>query len=802
MISGLWQDLRYAFRILRKSPVFLAAAVLSIALGIGASTTIFSAFQAVFLGPSPYRDAEQLVEITKISKHVGPPDVNHADVEFWRRTSRSFQSFATYSGFRAMTLSGIDAPVNLLVRLVSPDLFPTLGSRALIGRVLTQEDFRKDSPPVVVIAHSVWQEQFHGDPKVIGRRILLDGMDHTVVGVMPLNFNFPTASQRAWLPDKTPVTDPFTYASTVARLKPGVSEQAALAELERLWPALAKQYPESKRDWRLQMEGIAGRDTKDHRRAFQLLFSAVGFLVLIACLNVANLLLARSSAREEEFSIRSALGAGRRRLIRQVITESLVLALIGGSLGLLLAYAGNRALLAFLPSNFSIPRLDQTQMDSMVLLFALAVTAITGLAFGIIPALALSRHSLRETARSVTSSARKNRGRSILIVSEIGLSLILLVGAGLLIRSFVRLLDVDPGFRAEHVLTAWIPASFPVEKDKDQLFQRYAETLRMAEAQPGVTTAAIATAVPMGNVNVTVRTFLPGADGETGFRFAAVSPNYFAAMGVPLKRGRAFTPADIKTTSDTKNMPMVAIINESAARKYWPNQNPIGKKLGNTGPTGVSNITIVGVVGDIHHQTLSGKPVPELYHPYTQYLGPAIGATLVLRTHGDASLMIPALRRSIHELSPGQPIQDISTMQARVEKTVAQPRLYMTLLAFFAALAVILTVIGIYGVMSYSVSQRTREMGIRMALGAERWDVLSTVLGQGLRLVLLGVAVGIAGAWALTQFMTSLIFGITPRDPLTFALAPALLTTAALIACYFPARRATKVDPSTALRQE
>jgi len=775
-------DFRFAARVLTRSPGFLLTAVLSLALGIGATTTVFSAFRAVFLRPLPYAEPERLVEIVKQRAEGGSTFATVADVSFWREFSRSFERIGTYGFYRPLTLTGGAEPVNGIARMIQKDLFPALGAQPILGRVFTPADFENANPRAVLLSYRIWREQFAGDPAVIGRRVMLDNDSYNVVGVMPSEFQFPTSFFNMWIADRDDAANPTNRVNAIARLKPGVSIQSAQAEMNRILPSLLQSYPEARRKIRIELVPLAQRDTKTYA-AFMMLCGAVGMLVLLSCLNVANLVIARSAAREVEFAVRSALGASRQRLMRQIMSESLLMAAGGGALGIALAWAGNRALLAWLPAHYRIGRLDETRMDIMVLAFALLLTLGTALLFGIGPAVVLSRCKLK---------ASHLRWRGGLIVAEVALSLTLLIGAGLLIRSFVTLAQVDPGFRPDHVLSVMVPASTQISKDKPKLVRRLTEILERARQLPGVDTAGLATAIPMGQINVSITFAMPERPKEEiGINFRAVSADYFRAMGTPLKLGRMFTLRDSAGTDS------VAIVNEAFARKYYPGRNPVGQLL-----VGARATTIVGVVGDMHGKDLKTASDPELYEPYVQYLGPAPGATIVLRTKSDPATMAASFRNAVHSLYPDQPVTDVTTMQARVAESMAEPKLYMGLLGIFAFVALTLTGVGIYGVVSYAVTRRTREFGIRMALGAKTADVLSTVMSRGLRLILAGIAIGLAGAWTLSRYIESLLFGVTARDSIAFISAPVLLLAIAVLASYLPARRATRVDPMEALRVE
>ena len=786
-MNVMWNDIRFSLRLLRKSPAFLVTAVLSLALGIGATTTVFSAFRAVFLRPLPYTDPGRLVEITKPGPDGRASSTTLADVVFWRQFSHSFERIGTYGFYKPMTLTGGAEPANVVGRVIEKDLFPTLQTHAMLGRVFEPADFEDGNPRGILLSYKVWQQDFQEDRGVAGRRVTLDNDSYIVIGVMPEEFHYPSEFTNVWVANRDGAIDPRTTArGVVARLKPGISAQAAQAELERMRPALAQQYPEAKRNFRIQLDVLGERDAAKYHAAFLMLCGAAAMLVLIACLNVANLVIARSVAREGEFAVRSALGAARRRLIRQVMVESSVLAALGGSLGAMLSFAGNRALVAWLPARYAIARLSETRVDLMVLAFALGLTTLTAVLFGLGPAIVLSR-------RTDTRNASRIRWRGALVVSEIALSLTLLIGAGLLIRSFVALSNVDPGFRRDHVLTMMVPASSQVTKDKPGLIRRLTDILEHAANIPGVASAGLATAIPMGMVNVSLNISLPEYPGEeVQANYKAVSRDYFNAMGIPLKAGRMLN------ARDDANAPLVALVNEAFARRFWPGKSALGRRIG----TGPNPATVVGVIADTHSYLLNLPPAPEFYCPIQQLLGPSIGAMLVARTHGDPASIAAALRTAIHQAYPDQPVSDIKTMEARVADSLAEPRLYTVLLGIFAGVALVLTAVGIYGVISYAVSHRTREFGIRMALGARRSDVLRIVMRGGLALIAIGCAAGIGGAWALKRYIESLLFEVKTGDPTAFIAAPVALIFIAAAACYLPARRATSVDPNAALRQE
>jgi putative ABC transport system permease protein len=784
-------DLRFAIRVLSKSPAFLTTAVLSLALGIGAPTVVFTVFRAVFLPQLPYTDPDRLIEISKFTLDGRGATTTTADVQFWRQFSRSFESFGTFAFYHTMTLSGGGEPVSIVARVIEPDLFGTLQARPLLGRVFVPGDFQNSSPHGLLLTWKIWQSHFNGDTGIIGRQVMLDHEAYTIIGVMPREFHFPSTSSNVLIADRG-ITDPKTTArGVIARLKRGISLQAALAELEKLRPALAQQYPVAHRNFQFRLDLLGLRDTERYRTAGLILSAAVGLLALIACLNVANLMISRSIERESEFAIRSALGAPRSRLMRQVFVESLTLAAAGGALGILFAWIGNRLVLTMLPAEYELVRLSDSRIDTRVLCFAVALTAATALIFGTGPALVFSRFSLRETGRTITLSAGRTRWRGGLAAAEVALSLILLIGAGLLMRSFVTLAGVDPGFRADHVLTAMIPIGNQLSKDKSNVTRRLSDIVHRVESLPGVIAAGISTAIPMGTVRVSLLVQVPGhANGEVGINFRAVSPDYFKALGISLRLGRLFT------AHDDGSKAAVVIVNEALARKYWPGENPIGQKLG-----GQSEMTVIGVVADQHQRTLDKPAEPEFYGPYQGYLGPALGTMLVVRTQQDPAAMAARLRQVIHGSYPDQPISELMTMEERVSESMAEPRLYTWLLGIFAAVALALTAIGVYGTIAYSVGQRAREIGIRMALGAQRVDVLGAVMRSGLTLAAGGAAAGIAGAWISGRYIESMLYGVQAHDSVTFVTAPLLLVSVAAIASFFPAKRAASIDPNQALRE-
>lgn len=768
------QDARFGWRQLRQTPTFTLTAVLSLALGIGASVTMVSAFRAVFLRSLPYAYADRIVTVNAESV---------AGIEFLRKYARSFDGVAGFSFFQSATLSGVADPTNLWVREISPELFNLLGAKALLGRTFLPSDFRSDAPQTVVLAYDVWRKQFHGDPAIIGRAIFLNQQSHVVLGVMPKGFDFPKAGTAAWLPGRKTVSDPATaYLEIVARLRADVSLESARVEITRLEPALLASTHRYKSNLKLTVDKVVNSDTDEYRRGFRLLLGATGFLILLACLNVASLLLSRAAARRSEFAVRSALGAPRMRLIRQVLAESLVLAGLSGLVGIALANAGDHILIWLLPPYLDIPRLQNTQMDFAVLGFAVLLTFLVAILFGLAPALGLSGTKLIEADRQRRSAGAQSGTLNTLLVGEIAVALILFAGSILMARGFLRLANVNPGFRTTHILTATIPPGQAVHLTRPALTQRYSQLLNIAQNVPGIQAAALTGYLPLGQIHVSLLVhMLDVSPDEVGIDYHAVSPDYFAVMGIPLLQGRLLD----KTNG--------VVINQSMAQKYWPGKNSIGHLI--------DKMPIIGIVGNTRARWL-GVPMPEFYESYQQYLGPAVGTSLVLRTYADPRSVAVSLRQAIHRFDPNQVVENERTLQSVVEESIATPRFYTILLGIFALLALALTLVGVYGVASYGASLRTREFGIRMAVGAERSQLVAMIIRQGLLRALIGITAGSFGAWALSRLMAGLVYGVSPKDPVSLTIAAAVLLTGALMAHYFPARRSTKIDPAAVLRQE
>jgi putative ABC transport system permease protein len=802
-MQTLWQDLRYGARMLFKQPGFTLIAMLTLALGIGANTAIFSVVNAVLLRTLPFAEAERLVRVyvTSPARNIRTNPASWLNFEDWRARNSVFEAMAAYSSASA-TFTGGDVPEMIEGTGASGDLFAVLRAQPLLGRTLSVADERQGQRNVV-ISYALWQRSFGGDAKIVGRQVTLDATGYTVIGVMPRGFRFPLEQSKTdfWIPldpqSETNQERGANYLSVTARLKPGVTIEQAQAEMITIASQLEQEYRDRNAGRGIYLAPLHDAMVGEVRRALFVLLAAVGCVLLIACANVANLQLARAAARGKELALRAALGARRATLVRQLLTESLLIALAGGVAGLLLAAWGVDLLAAALPED--IPRASAIGLDARVLGFTTALTLLTGVAFGLAPALQSSKAELTDALKEggCGASARRNRTRSLLIVTEVALSLVLLVGAGLLLKSFRHLLDVNPGFNPQGVLTATValpPATYGTEARQAAFFQ---QVLNRVAALPGVAAASVVDPLPLGgsmamnSFSVEGRAPLqPGERPATNSRI--ISAAYLKALGIPLLRGRALAE------SDQAAAPQVMLINESFARRYFPNEDPLGQRIR---LSIASNFVaeVVGIVGDVKHRSLEREAGPEAYVSYLQVPQPTM--SLVVRAAaGDPLQLAASLRQAVQQIDKDQPLADVKPMTAWLNESVARRRFNLLLLAVFAAVALLLAAIGIYGVVNYSVAQRTRELGIRVALGAQRTDVLKLIVGQGLRLTLAGIACGAAGALAVTRLMADLLFGVAPTDPLTFATVALMLPLVALLACWLPARRATKVDPMIALR--
>ena len=803
VLETLWQDIRYGARMLRKNPGFTAMAVLTLALGIGATTAIFSIVNTVLLKPLPYREPERLVRLFETYKEPGweRTPVSPAAFLDWRAQNQMLEDIAAIQ-WGSFNVTGSGQPERLPGFRVSASLFPMLGVNPILGRQFTSEEDRFGNHHVALISHRLWMRRFGGDANAVGKSIVLDGESYTIVGVMPAGFRFMDGDAEFWTPAAfTPkqITNRGNHGWTVvARLKPGVTLEQARTEINSIAARLAKRYAGQGGSGStlisLQEELVGGS-----RRLLLLLSCAVGVILLIACVNVANLLLARAAARQKEFAIRAAVGAERRRLFRQLLTESLLLASLGGVLGCVCAYWSIRTLSAITAS--ILPRMEQVQLDLPVLGFALIVSLFTGIAFGLVPAFHALRVdldvALKDSSRGSDGFGR-SRLRSSLVVAELALSLVLLIGAGLFIRSFVRLYEVNPGFNPTRVLTVAInlpDKKYRKDADRAEFFRKL---LERAQALPGVQSVGAIFGLPLSGGQSQISFAVEGrpqatSDQPKSAGYRQISPNYFRTMGTPLVKGRDFDERD------TTNVPAVVIVNEAFVRLALANEEPLGRRL-QIGGSDHRPAEIIGVVRDVRHESLAVMPGPEMYVPFAQHCWGL--AAVVVRTATEPISMANALRNAVMAIDPEQPIYNVRTMDAVVSEALAGRRVQTWLLGAFGAVAVTLAAIGLYGVISYSVSQRTREIGVRMALGAPRRTILALVIGQGVRLALMGASIGLLIAFTVTRAIRSLLYEVGPSDPPTFISVSLLLVAVALFACWLPAWRAAKVDPMVALRYE
>ncbi len=797
-------DLRYAVRMLRRAPGFTLLAVTALALGIGANCAIFSVVHALLLAPLPYADPARLFEIVSTDPKQA---ASLADFVALKEASRAFTQLAV-DRFWSFTLTDHSGDAERIYgRALSTEMIPLLGVSPELGRAFQSEDYRPGAPRVVLLSDRFWKRRYSGDPHAVGLAIQLDGETYTIIGVMPAQFQFPISAYAVWTPwafSGTELAARHDRGGTIyARLRAGVTVAQAQAELDAFSHAIATQFPDSEKDWHPRIGPTKLGSNDEYRTGLLTLLAAVTFVLLIACLNVANLLLARAASRRREIAVRIALGAGRARILRQLLTESLLLAGLGAALGVFFASWGARLLVHSFPRSAILAPVDYRGFDGTMFGFTLTIALLASVIFGLAPALQLSRTNLNRELRG----PRRFASRKLLIVAETALSLILLIGAGLMIRSLERLLEVHPGFLAENVLTVQVPmpsflsiSSMASRKDVElRQAAEYGDLIDHIRTLPGVVAAGVATALPLGPVEVHTQIGFegdPNPQQDHGAHLCAVSPDFFRALGIPLVAGRAFTAAD------TAGAPEVAIVNDVVARHYWPNESAIGKHVNMSGAPAGPWYEVVGVVSAIHHRKLSDQFQSELYRPYRQYLGPAFGSVIAVRSIRDPSALAPLIRSQIRTLYPSQPIGDMRPMEDLVAATVSQPRFYTALLATFSLLALVLAVAGIYGVMSYSVAQRTREFGIRIALGSTARQLLILVLQDGLAMVIAGVVLGIAGAAALTRLIRSELYNTTPTDPVVFVSVSLLLLAVAAAAGYFPAARAAGVDPVVALRDE
>ncbi len=803
-MTTLLQDLRYGIRMLLRNPGFTIVAVLALTLGIGADSAIFSVVNAVLLRPLPYHESERLVILRERSPQLEGMSVAYPNFIDWREQNSAFENIGVFRR-QSFNLTGNGEPERLVGSEVSADVFAALKVNAARGRVFTNDEDKPGATPVVALSHGLWQRRFGGDLNILGQTLTLDGRSFTVIGIMPSGFQFPRAGTELWTPVGQASKDPgwenrgnHPGLAGIARLKHGLTVQQAREDMEIVAASLEKQYPDSNTGSRVTITPALETAIRGIRTALLVLLGAVAFVLLIACANVANLLLARATTRQKEIAIRTALGASRGRIIRQLLTESILLSAAGGALGLLLARWGVKLIVAISPN--SIPRATEIDLDGRVVAFTVGVSLFTGIIFGLVPALQSSKPDLNETLKDAGrgSTGSRHLFRSGLVVSEVALTLVLLIGAGLMIRSFYRLQQVDPGFNYDRLLTFNIslpPKKYPEDQQKINFYEQLAEKLT---ALPGVQTVGVSSGLPLGNNGWQTSFRVEGQPepepGHTPLTEACIAtPDYFQAMGITLLKGRNFSEQDVK------DGPHVTLIDEEFARRYWPGEEAVGKniKTGRNDPP----ITVIGIVRRVKMDGLNeDSNRVQSYFPFRQL--PNGGMTVVIKTANDPMGIVSAARQQVLEIDPDQPVYGVNTMEQLRADSIAPDRLTLMLLASFAAVALILAGVGIYGVMAYSVTQRTHEIGIRMALGARQSDVLGMVIRQGMKLAVVGLAIGLGGAWLATRAMASLLFGVSATDPMTFAVISLVLAGVALGACFVPARRATKVDPMIALRYE
>src|SRR5213595_1390573 len=802
-MGDIAQDRRYGLRMLWKNPGFTIVAVLALALGIGANTAIFSVVNTVLLQPLPYKNPGQLVMLWENATHLGFPKDTPSPANFldWRAQNTVFTVIAAMAQ-KNFNLTGVGEPERLDGRRVSANMFDVLGVQPRLGRgFLPQED--TPGTHVAILSHGLWQRRFGSDPRIIGQALNLNGESYSVVGVMPPGVNVPSRDNwkdQLWVPIAFPSEESQSrgnhYLEVIARTKPGITLKQAQAEMETIAARLAQQYPKTNLRISTVVSPLHEHVVGDIKPALLILLGAVGFVLLIACANVANLLLARAAIRQKEIALRLALGASRSRLTRQFLTESVLLAMFGAGLGLLLALAGIRILKTFIPATIS--QVQTINIDARVLIFTAVVAIVTGIAFGLAPALQAYHLNLNDTlkegGRDTGGGSKGNRLRGLLVISEVAVSFVLLIGAGLLINSFFHLHNLEPGFRAYHLLTMKVDLSEVKYPDRDRRAAFFDEVIRRVRALPGVGSAAVAGNLPLtyngDSMNISVEELPdPPPDQRPDVIYRAIGPGYFGSMGIPIIRGRDFTNHD---KGDSTN---VVVISEKTAQHFWPGQEPIGKRLKPGSST--SNTPwreVIGIVKDVRQNDFIATPKMQMYFTYRQLKDLAPNA-LVVRTGIEPMRLAASVRDAIWSVDKDQTVADIDTMEHIVAGAVARQRFSMVLLGVFAALALLLASVGIYGVMSYSVAQRTREIGIRMALGARRADVLQMTIKQELKLVGAGMILGLAAAFLLTRLLQSLLFGISATDPVTFFGISLVLLAVAILASYRPALRATKVDP-------
>ena len=812
LFDSLLQDLRFAFRMLRKSPGFTAVAVLTLALGIGANTAIFSVVYSVLLRPLPYPHPGQLVSMFEANPEKGVKETGSSYVDFaeWQRQNRTF-SFIAGAQRHDLTFTGNGEPAELDTVVVTSDYFSLLGVKPLAGRFFSPEESKKGAAPVVIISENLWRSRFSSDPNIIGRAMILDQRSFTIVGIMPAGFRTPffNEAQDIWIPL---ALDPLFggwldrpgghWLPVIGRVKPGVSPAQAQADMDLVSANLAKEFPAEDAGWTVHLNSLQQEIVGNARTPLLILLGAVGLVLLIACANIASLLLARATSRGREMALRQALGAERGRIVRQLLTESALLGLLGGVAGILVGYWSIRALIPLLPSQ--LPQVQNVSLDGWVLVFALLLSAAACIGFGLAPALLAAESdveaNLKEGAARSGQGGRRHRARQLLAASEMALALILIVGAGLFLRSFVSLTSVNPGFHVAHIVKAEVSLPRFQYASPEQWNAFAKELLERVQAQPGLQDSALVIPVPLADGQINLPFSIPGAPPlapgtPSTADYVSVSPGYFRVMGVPLLRGRIFNDLDEATS------PRVAIISAALAKVYFPNQDPVGREISISFPPDKNVVRrIVGIVADVHDVSLHQAPGPMVYVPYAQQ--PFWGSPVIVKTTQSPSAVAAAVRQVVRSIDPNLPVTEIASMPDVLASSVAVPRFRTWLLGLFGFVALILATVGIFGVISYSVSCRTQEFGVRIALGASGGAIGRMVLRESLLLAAAGLSAGMVAAVALAQFLKSQLYGVGATDPLTFVGTVALLLGVALAAGYLPARRATRVDPMVALRYE
>ena len=808
-MAALLQDLRYGIRTLAKNPGFTIVAVLTLALGIGANTAIFSVVDAVLLRPLPYPQSERLFVVYQTlpqdpAQNTGVSYPNYLD---WTQQNQAFDSIAAARG-NSQALSGQGEPTYIESGPVTSNYFDVLRVKPMLGRTLQSSDDALDASPVVVMSETLWRARFGADPAIVGKTITLEQHAVTVAGIVPAYFHpsVPDSAAQLWVPLRQDgvFSDMHGrraghYLAVLGRLKPGVTAAQARSEMAALQDRLAEQYPNENKGWGIRVVSLQADMAGNVRAALLVLLGAVGFVFLIACANVASLQLARAASRRKEIAIRVALGAGRHRLLRQFLTESVLLSFIGGAVGLVLAYEALQGLIAWLPAD--LPRVSEIHVDARVLAFGLALSVLSGVIFGLAPAWHSSESRLAEAlegARGAGEERTSHRARNAFVIAETALAIVLLIGAGLLIRSFARLQQVNVGFNPAQLLTAQVGLPRAKYAKPEQWISFYQQTLERMNALPGAQEAAVAVPLPLSdsyiNLAFEIEGRPPRAKSESPTAdFVAISPNYFHVLQVPLLRGREFRGAD------SESGPKVCVISSSVAQQLFPNDSALGQRILIGYPTNSSR-EIVGIVGDVKDSDLSARQTAQIYVPFVQ--NPLWAADIAVRARGNPSSLGSVLREQIRAIDSALPVAEVKPMEEAIGSSIAQPRFRTALLSLFGAAALLLAAIGIYGVLAYTVTQQTREIGIRMALGANPGRVLRLVLARGLRLAGAGTVIGVLAALLLTRLLGSLLFDVSATDPLTFAAVAGLLLAVALLACYVPARRAMRVDPMVALRYE